>query len=265
MLEIGATKAVNYFPRLNITDFIDRGHVVRPPDTRTVDQLRQNIDYFAERHIEVAHFKNELKDMNPKYLGLASDICELATHGHKFLLHGIKMQKEESGGINLFQFLMSILPTASKLNPESLDLTKAMIDNTGSGVSEYALNRLHWIFTNKTAAQHMKALTPLVGEIAGATLSGAYTLEDVEEEEFVNALTSFMDPKVSVDKLQLLPTIIGVAKQSKGKCYIDSLDFAKSETPIDTIKLNLAAFPKLNSNFEEDEPINITDFLMGTY
>ena len=56
------------------------GSIKREADTRTTEQLLENIDYYALRCPEVAQFKNELKSMNPKFMGLVSDICELANH-----------------------------------------------------------------------------------------------------------------------------------------------------------------------------------------
>ena len=44
----------------------------KPADTRTTEQLLENIEYFANKNQEVAKFKNELKSVKPKFLNLVS-------------------------------------------------------------------------------------------------------------------------------------------------------------------------------------------------
>lgn len=67
--------------------------------------------------------------MNPKHLGLVSDICELANND-EILCNAINIKKPAQNGKSLFQFLLEKLPKASKENPASLELSKAIIDNT---------------------------------------------------------------------------------------------------------------------------------------
>ena len=71
--------AIEYNPNLTrrifTGDFAIMGHIKRKPDTRTISQLQENIDYFANKYSEVAKFKEELKAMNPKYLS-TDDVSE---------------------------------------------------------------------------------------------------------------------------------------------------------------------------------------------
>ena len=77
------------------------GAHTKAPDTRSTEQLLANIDYFAQRNPEVARFKEELKAMNPKHLGLVSDICEL-TNRTNMSNTNIKLNDPKQVGKNVF-------------------------------------------------------------------------------------------------------------------------------------------------------------------
>ena len=114
------SKDANLTKRLFKSSWESIGHIKRGIDTRTTEQLLENIDYFANRLPEVAQFKEELKAMNPKHLGLISDLCELATN-HEMINNAIDIRKPSSNGKSLFQFLMEKLPIASKENPAAVE------------------------------------------------------------------------------------------------------------------------------------------------
>lgn len=245
--------------RLFNSGFEKMGHITREPDTRTTEQLLDNIDYFAKKCPEVAQFKDELKAMNPEHLGLVSDICELANRT-ELLNTAINIKKPASNGKSLFQFLMEKLPKASKENPESLELSKAIIDNTDSIGAKYSLASLSQIYECKEASKHIKTAIPLVSEIAEATLKGGYTMDYSKEQNFVNGILSLISPKVVLEKLQILPEILKIAENSKANCQIDAFPFLTNNTAMQKITKNLEIFKQLDKNME-GKTINLTDFL----
>ena len=237
----------------------EMGHVKREPDTRTTEQLLENIDYYAKRCPEVAQFEKELKAMNPRHLGLVSDICELANY-HERLYTGINIKTLLAEGKSLFQFLLEKLPKASKENPSAVELSKEIINNTDSIAAKYALSSLSPLYECKEAAKHIEATIPLIGEIAEATLKGGYLMDYSKEQKFVNSINSFISPDVAPEKLQLLSMIIKAADKSKAECQINAFPFLRNSTPVETITRNLETFKKLDE-YMEGKTIDLTDFL----
>ena len=137
------------------------GNIKREPDNRTTKQLLENIDYFAAKFPEVAQFKKELKSMNPKHLGLVSDVCELA-NTHELVNKGIDIKNLNADGKTFFQFLIEKLPKISKENPAAIELSQAIIDNSDTIASKYALASIAPLYECKEAAPYMKATAPLV-------------------------------------------------------------------------------------------------------
>ena len=204
------------------------GHVKREPDTKTNQQLLENIEYYAQQCPEVAKFKKELKQISPEHLGLVSDICELANHT-EMLNTSIDTKKATKTGKSLFEFLMEKLPKVSKENPETLELLKAVIDNTDSIVSKHTLRELSSLQECKEMAPHVKATIPLISDIAEATLHGGYTMDFSKAEKFVDSLKSFISPNVELKKLQFLPQIINLADKANALCKIDAFPFLKNK------------------------------------
>ena len=239
--------------------FENIGHVKREPDTRTTEQLLENIDYYANTCPEVAQFKDELKSMNKRYLGLVSDICELANH-NELLNTSINIKKPAANGKSLFQFLLEKIPKASKENPASVELSQEIINNTDAVAAKYALGSLSPLYDCKDAAQHMEATIPLVSDIAETTLKGGYLMDYSKEQSFVDGIKSFISPNVLLEKLRMLSKIINIAKKSNAMCQIDAFPFVTNKTPMSTITKNLETFQELDKSMD-GKAINLTDFL----
>lgn len=235
------------------------GHIKRGADTRTTEQLLENIEYFSKRFPEVVQFKNELKKMNPKHLGLVSDICELASH-NELVNTSIDIRKPVSKEKSLFQILLEKLPKASKENPASIELSQEIINNTDSIGAKYTLGALSSLYDCKDAAGHIEATIPMVSDIAEATLNGGYTMDYSKEKAFVNALRSFISPNVSLEKLKLLPNIIKIAENSNAICQLNAFPFLTNNTEISKILANLETFKSLDKNIHS-KSINLTEFL----
>lgn len=235
------------------------GHIKRGADSRTTAQLLENIDYLSKEFSEVARFKDEIKKMNPKHLGLVSDICEL-TSKHELVNTAIDMKKITLNGKSLFHMLMEKLPKASKENPASVELIQEIINNADPIAAKYALGALSNLYECKDAARHIEATIPLVSDIAEATLSGGYTMDYSRERNFVQGIANFISPKVVLDKLKIFPEVIKVAEQSNAICELDAFTFLQNKTPINKILKNLDTFKILDNNMQ-GKSINLTEFL----
>lgn len=231
------------------------GHVKRGVDTRTTEQLLENIEYFSKRFPEVVPFKDELKKMNPKHLGLISDICELASHNKL-----IDIRKPVSKGKSLFQILLEKLPKASKENPASIELSQEIINNADSIGAKYALRALSPLYDCKDVARHIEATIPMVSDIAEVTLNGEYTMVYPKEMAFANALRRFISPKVSLEKLKLLSSINKIAEESNAICELYAFPFLTNNTALSKIHANLETFKTLDKNMQ-GKSINLTEFL----
>ena len=240
------------------------GAYTKAPDTRTTEQLIDNIDYFAQRNPEVAKFQKELKEMNPKHLGLVSDICELA-NSHEMLYTSLDIKDPRLVGKNVFATWMEKLPKASKENPEAVELAKEVINQTDNTASKYFLAAYNGILDHPEAASYINATRPLVKDIAEAALSGSYTMDFSKEQKFIEALNGFINKNSDVEKIKLMPDMLKTAASISGDADIrvDSFPFVQSKVPMSKIKENLEVFPQVaEESLKQGKDINMTDFLM---
>lgn len=241
------------------------GAHTKAPDTRTTEQLLANIEYFAQKNPEVAKFKSDLKAMNPKYLGLVSDICEL-TNRSNMLNTNINLKDPKQVGKNVFAAWIEKLPKASKENPEALEFTQEVINQTSSDASKYFLASSTELLDHPEFSEHLKATKPLVKGIAENELSGGYTMDFSKEQRFVNALAGYVNSSSDPAKIKMIPEILSTAENVPGdiNIYIEEIPFIQSKVPVDKLKANLQVFPKVAEMLSSQgrNEINMTDFLM---
>ncbi len=238
------------------------GAHTRPTDTRTTEQLLANIDYFAQRNPEVAQFKHELMQMNPKHLGLVSDICELANR-REMLPTNIDIKDARQVGKNIFAKWIEKLPKASKENPEALNFTQEVINQTDSTTSKFFLISAVDLLEHPEVSSHLRATKPFVKDIAEAALDGGYTMDYSKERDFVNTVDAFINPASDTRKIEMLPEVIKTADEASiDKVYIDAIPFIQSRTPIEQIRENLKVFSEVAKGLsKQTDEVNITDFL----
>lgn len=239
----------------------------RPADTRTTKELLANIDYFAEKLPEVAKFKKELKEMNPKHLGLVSDICELGTCS-EMIQTNINMRKPASNGKSLLQFLMEKLPKASKENPEMLDFAQEVINQTDTTASKYFLGSFASVFENPEAGRHLVATRPLIKDIAQSTLGGGYLMDYSKEQRFVNAINSFVNPSVNPEKIEVvneaLRTVDRLPESVDLACDINGTNIINSNTAAKQMKENLETFSQIAEGLSlQTDKMSVSDFIIN--
>ncbi len=241
------------------------GAFTREADTRTTEQLLANIDYFAEKMPEVAQFRQELKAMNPKHLGLVSDICEMGNKT-EMLNTNINIRKPASNGKSLLAFLMEKLPKASKENPDMVEFAQEVINHTDITASKYFLGSFAPVFEHPEAGRHLAATRPLVKDIAESTLSGGYTMDYTKEQKFVNVLGSFINPSVNPEKIEVVNEALRAADKLPESmdlnCIIDGTEILNSKATTQQMRENLNIFSQIvESIAQKTKEFNLSEFI----
>lgn len=247
-------------PVLRFGGWRTMGAHTRPADTRTTEQLMANIDYFASRNPEVAQFKKELKSMKPEHLGLVSDICELANN-REMLTTNIDIKVPfKDGEESLFAFLMEKLPKASKENPEALNFTQEVINQTDNTASKYFLGSFRQVFEAPEYAKHLKVTKPYIKDIAEGTLKGAYTMDYSKERNFVENIAAYINTEADTDKIEMLAKILKLGKETPAEnMSFNGIDFIHNKAPISKVEENMKVVPQVAANINGD--LNLNEFL----
>lgn len=253
---------VNHTPTFRFGGFQPMGAFTKNVDKRTTEQLLENIEYFAERNPEVAKFKNELKSMNPKHLGLVSDICELANKA-EMMPQSINIKELRlKDGKTLFGYLMEQLPKASKNNPNALEFTQEVINQTDSTASKYFLADFAKIMEVPEASKHLATTKPLVKDIAEQTLNGGYLVDFAKEKNFMNFIKFLINPNSNPEKIAMINKLAKVADEVPGENILYLDDFVKSNTPLKQVEENIEVIPNVAKMFaKEGKTLNIVDFV----
>lgn len=237
------------------------GAQTRPIDTRTTAQLLENIEYFAQKNSAIAKFKDELKSVNPKHLGLVSDICELGSH-NELMSQGIDMNVLKSNdGKSLLAFILEKLPKASKENPQAMEFTKEVIDHTDTTASKYFLADFGGILGYPQAAKHLEATKPLVKDIAEETLIG-YKMDFENERNFMTTIRSFVDPTAKPEKIAMVKEILKPVEALPGRDMVHIDRFIRSDAPAAQIRANVPQLKHASDMAcKRGDWLNIDEFL----
>lgn len=241
------------------------GAFTREADKRTTEQLLANIDYFAEKMPEIAQFKKELMSMDKKYLGLVSDICEFGSQT-EMLPTNINIRKPASDGKSLLEFVMEKLPKASKENPEMLNFTQEVINNTDTTASKYFLGSFAGVFEHPEASRHLAATRPLVKDIAQSTLNSGYTMDYSKERNFVNALSSFISPSVNPEKIEVVNDALRMVEKLPDNldlsCAVSGTQILNSSTPVQQMRENIGTFAQIAENLaKKTDSVDLSEFI----
>ncbi len=215
----------------------------RPIDDRTPEQLFATIDEYAKKNPVIKKFEKEIKEMNPKYLGLAVDTIELAARTN-FAILNVNMNKVIPDlGKSLLEHLLSIYPKASRENPKAMEFAQEVINNTDTLTSKYFLADMAPIFEHPKFADHLEAIKPLVKDIAESTITAGPYVNLERQIKFTDMIKSLLAPDVKPKKISLCrklrDTIERYAKpDDKVRVYIDK--FVKSDTPTKQVEQNIA-------------------------
>lgn len=241
ILQETVKKPVN---RIFTGGFEAMGAISRKPDTRTKDELVQTIDYYTQKIPEMKEFAKEIKTLNPKHMGTIADTLELSTH-QEMLPTYVNLGAKTANGVSYREAIVKDMIEASKTNPEAMELADAIINNTDSTTSKYALGMMSGgILKNKELAKHMQETAKIVPDIAKETLNGGYTMDYSKQENFMEMIKTFVNPNAKPDKITVLFKDLAPAADkldSNFNIYMDK--FVNSSTPAQQVKENIEVLP----------------------
>ena len=243
--------------------FQTMGAVTREPRANSVSELINSIKAYSKNNPEIAEFAKHLDEMNPKHLGLAHDVIDLAKTT-QMLNTNINLLEVQKDGKSIMGRILSMLPETSKKNSGALELAETVINNSDATNSKYFLTRLfsYDLPAMSGLSEHMKAVKEAVPVIAKDTLSGGYTMDYSKNNEFFNFVQHLCSSDGKPENFKLLGKIFDIIENSSKKvqhfCNLDALK--KADTA--KVKQNLEVLPQKIKNADEaGKPIDVVDFL----
>lgn len=249
--------------RLFTGGFEAMGAISRKPDTRTKDELVQTIDYYTQRIPEMQEFAKEIKTLNPKHMGTIADTLELSTH-QEMLPTAINLGAKAANGVTYRKAVVKDMIEASKTNPEAMELVDAIINNTDSTTSKYALGMMSGgVLKNTELAKQMQATAQVVPNIAKETLNGGYTMDYSKQENFMDMIKTFVNPNAKPDKIKALFTDLAPATEKlepEFNIYMDK--FVNSTAPMEKVKENIEVLPDVVKMLgDKAKDMDVVDFV----
>ena len=237
--------------RLFTSGFSQMGAVKRDIDSRTYNVLQNNIDYYAQKIPEVKQFAKEIKTLNPKDLGTICDTLELSEY--HALLTPLEANLDKAYSKTLKEKLLEQMVKSSKENPEGMDLVNAIINNTDSITSKYALHVMSGgVLNNKDLARQMVATSKVVPEIAKETLNGGYAMDLSKQERFMNFIKIFVQPDAQPDMIKFLfKKLVPFTDKRPEQFGIDIVDFVNSKANVEDVSARLEMLPKILKDIGE--------------
>lgn len=222
------------------------GIVKRKPDTRTKEQIVQTIDYYAERIPEVKEFAQDIKNLNPKHMGTIADTMELSTH-REMLNTSIDMSALGKNGLSYRQAVIQELIEASKTNPEAMELVDAIINNTDTITSKFALLSMSGgILKNKGLAKQMQETAKVIPDIADETLKGWYSMDYSKQHNFMDWIKLLVSPETKPGKIEpLFKDLTAFADKRPEHFEINVNKFIESDAPAEKMAENFKVLPKV--------------------
>lgn len=243
--------------------FQQMGIVKRKPDTRTKEQIVQTIDYYAERIPEVKEFAQEIKKLNPKHMGTIADTMELSAHS-EMLNTNIDMSRLGKNGLSYRQAVIQELMEASKTNPEAMELVDAIINNTDTITSKFALLTMSGgILKDKGLAKHMQETAKVIPNIADETLKGWYTMDYSKQQNFMDWIKLLVNPQTKAGKIEpLFKDLTAFADKRPEHFEINVNKFIESDAPTEKMAENFKVLPQiLDMLGDKVKNFDIVDFV----
>ncbi len=240
--KIGKTIAAKPVNRL-FTGIDKMGVITRKPDTRTVEEIQQTIDYYAQKIPEIQQFAKDIKKLDKKHMGTIADTLELSAH-HEMLPNFVNLAAKNQNGISYREAIVKDMIEASETNPEAMELADAIINNTDSTTAKYALGMMSGILKDRELAKQMKATAEIVPDIARETLSGGYTMDYSKQENFMNMIKTFVNRNAKPDKIvSLFKDLTKTVDSMSHNFIIQVNEYVNSSTPIQQVKDNIKILP----------------------
>lgn len=212
---------------------------------------------------DIRTFLAQVKDIDPKHLGVAHDILDLGNI-QELLNTNINLQTLLKNGKTVMGDLLSKFPAISRRSPGAIELTESVINNSDTTNAKYFIQQL---FGNdldimSMVSEQMKAAKDIVPTIAKQTLGGGYLMDYSKENEFFNFLASFLRTDAKPENINLLGKILKAIENisHKSSPSVDGIDIALGDTK--TIQENMKLMPQVLQNAETSgQNIDLSGFL----
>lgn len=235
----------------------------RLPDTRTVEELKGTIEAWSRRLSEVKDVLPELKNMNPKHLGLVADTIELSQKPATFFKDVDMMALDKELNINPLGVLMATFPIISKKNPNAMDFAQKVVDTAGKLMSKFFLKSAaeYDLLIRNGVDQNYKNAIPIVKPLIEESLTTPLGEEFARQEGFVYRVGILIDKDARLEKISLLEDVYKKISY-KFSMPFDIIDFVKSDTPVDIINENLKSIDRdLNWCYSFGKLMDINEYL----
>lgn len=228
--------------RFNHGGFEQMGFVQHPKDTRTAEQINNNLEIYAKQIPEVQKFIEDLKKLSPENKALVSDVVERANE-NLLLMTDIDL-KHKINGQSILEKLLGDIIAAEKTTPESLNFLKTIINNTDSHTAKYALAEMSGgILKNKEVAKQFEASQEAVPLIAKQTLNGGYLGTFEKQKNFMDFIKVLINPKSKPENIKLIQDVQKTVDnlENAEQVYLDT--FVRADVPVEKLKENIKTLP----------------------
>ena len=236
------------------------GHIKRPADTRTKTELLDTINAWAQKNPEIKAFLPKLKNVEDKHLGLVADVIELSNHS-SFLPKDINLKGPTSLGVSISEFFLNAISILSKENPNVLDFTQEVINNTDTITSKHFLwHASGKILFDKGVSEHFKAAKSLVEPFAKQSLANPSPILRDSEDQFMGLIKLVVNEDADAKKV----AVLGEAMKKVGdKAYFYIDEFVTSKVPTEKVEDNLNTLEQVAKllNASEQKPMNAGEYL----
>ncbi len=213
------------------------GAVKHPADTRTAEELKETIKLWALANKEVKEFLPHLKEIREKHLGLVADTIELSMR-RAMLPNDINLiEPVEANGKSILGLMLDSYKVASKENPEALDFTQEVINNTDSRTAKvFFLESAGGVLENKDFSKQFKTATPLVEIFAKQTLNTPNPYSFDNQKNFMFLVKSVVNEKANPEKISLVKDFYN---KIANKAYFNLFEFVANKAPVSKVEDNL--------------------------
>lgn len=239
--------SVNKIPATRLikggSERVDR--VVRDPDTRTLQELKDTISAYSETIPVVSKYAEEIKKLPKKHMGIVADTIELSEYSQLFAAD-VNLKKEQDGVVVLGTLINDII-MASKYNPSGLNLVSAIINNTDALTSKFALYVMNGgAIADKQLSKQMEEAAKVVPQIAEETLKSHEVFDFSERMSFMTKIRNLVSKNVVPEKIEsFYKDIMSFGKYAPESFKMDADKYLTSKTPMFRIKENLSILPQV--------------------
>lgn len=233
------------------------------PRTNSAEELINSLKAHAKDNSEIAEFVKNLNNMDKKHLGLAQDIIDLA-NTNSLLPTNINLKKEVAPNKTILGSILNRLPNLSHKNPEALDLTEQVINNTDNQNSKYFICNLFDFDLERmgnSLAEQMKVVKEMIPTIAEGTLNSGYKMNFEANNNFFQIIKRLCSSDMKPENIKILDKITKLTDECKKTEQIIDVDIIGGGNTSVMTK-NLEVLPQVLKNADaQNKTINVSEFL----